>query len=287
MTKKSPERLAAICATIASGITSYQRASRMNDIDEDTFWNWVKLSQKNPADESLRVDYLNERVPFAIAVHAARRVALHEMRGRMEQKSILGFDEPIFYQGMPTWKPDPRCVGMDEETRDMLGFPKDGLLRDERGNCIQNTIHHEPPIALQLRVAEMAFPREYRPGTTVESNITHNGVVGIRHAPPTNYNGGPPPVPPAPVPPQLTFAPEQPDAELDEMLALPDDVAEIAELPDEPDEAAPPVDVPVPSTPAPMAVSETPKRVPRTALEADLFAKLEAARTKPKGAANV
>jgi hypothetical protein len=183
---------------------------------------------------------------------------------------------------------------MDEETRDMLGFPKDGLLRDERGNCIQNTIHHEPPIALQLRVAEMAFPREYRPGTTVDTNITHNGVVGIRHAPPTNYNGGPPPVPPAPVPPQLTFAPEQPDAELDEMLALPDDVAEIAELPDEP-EAAPPVpdepeasgNVPVPSTPAPMAISETPKRVPRTALEADLFAKLEAARTKPKGTANV
>jgi hypothetical protein len=79
-------------------------------------------SSVRAATKALMVDYLGERVPFARAVNAARRIALHEARGRMEQKSILGWDEEIFFGGMPTWRPNPACVGMDEDTREMLGY---------------------------------------------------------------------------------------------------------------------------------------------------------------------
>jgi hypothetical protein len=220
-------------------------------------------------------------------VHAARRVALHEVRGRLEEKT-MGWDEPVFYQGMPCWKPDPRCVGMSEDDRDMLGYRRDGLLEDENGCVVQNTIHHQGSDALLLRVAEMAFPSEYRPGQNVSSTVTHNGVVGIQHSKPTNYQAGPPPVPPAPVPPQITFVPApapETDAELDDMLALPDAALpssseNILEGPEpEPGETepepVPPVASPTVTAPEPLAPDDPPCRAPRTALEARLFAQLE------------
>jgi hypothetical protein len=146
------------------------------------------------------MDYLGSRVQFAQAINAARRIALHEMRGRMEMKSVLGYDEPIFYNGMPTWQPDPVTVGWTPEEREALGFRADGLLEVD-GKVVQNTIHHEPPVALQLRVAEMAFPKEYRPGVNSSVDVNHRGTVGIQHSKPTNYSAGPPTVPPPPVPP--------------------------------------------------------------------------------------
>jgi hypothetical protein len=294
MTKKKPETLAAICNTIASGVTSYSAAAKLNDVSPDSLWLWVKRSQVGD-DPALIIEYLGETVPFHTAVHAARRIALHEMRGRMEQKSILGYDEPIFYNGMPTWKPDPRCVGWSEEDRLACGFRADGLYEDKKGRLVQNAVHHEPPVALQLRVAEMAFPKEYRPGVNQTVETTHN-VKGIQHAKPLNYADGPPPVPAPPTPPLL-------EAPADDATAnAEDDFSDILgpELEAEPEEHVqptadaphadiervirdtPPKDFVAPPTAKPVGYSEVPLRAPRNELEADLFAKLEAARNKPR-----
>jgi hypothetical protein len=223
MTKKSPETLIAICDVVASGILSYAAACRSVGVSARSFWSWIKASQSG--DEEFIVEYLGERIQFARAVNAARRMALHEMRGRMEQKSIFGYDEPIFYMGMPTWKPDPRCVGIDDpDIREMLGYPRDGLLRDESGAVVQNVIHHEPPVALQLRVAEMAFPNEYRPGTNSTVAISGSAVVGVAMMKPMT---GPPKIPPAPPLPQLEVmdAPDQ--------LAIPETDEPSEEIADE------------------------------------------------------
>jgi hypothetical protein len=230
MTKRTEEMMTAICDTIASGILSYQKAALMNGLAARTFWLWVKLSQQN--DESLMMTYLGSRVQFAQAINAARRIALHEMRGRMEQKSILGWDEPIFFSGMPTWKPDPVTVGWTEAERIALGFRADGLLEVD-GKVVQNVLHHEPPVALQLRVAEMAFPREYRPGVNSSVEVNHSGVVGIQHAKPANYSAGPPPIPPPPVPPKLPQL---------EVMNAPDEL-QIPETDAEPDEPEIDIDI--------------------------------------------
>ncbi|MCU1340394.1 MAG: hypothetical protein JWO19_5975 [Bryobacterales bacterium] len=248
--KKTPETLIAICDTVASGSLSYQKAAMVCGVAPRTFWLWIKLSQQN--DETLMLDFLGSRVQFAQAINAARRIALHEMRGRMEMKSVLGYDEPIFYNGMPTWQPDPVTVGWTPEEREALGFRADGLLEVD-GKVVQNTVHHEPSVALQLRVAEMGFPKEYRPGISQSVDVHHSGVVGIQHAKPTNYSAGPPPVPPPPTPPQLemlgdvglTTGEDNTDAEpiadrndidLDDMLGEPDeqDLVEDQPLPPPP-----------------------------------------------------
>jgi hypothetical protein len=291
--KKTPETLRAICETIASGITSYSAAARANDVSVNSFWGWIRRSQLGD-DPALVIKFLGEtNVPFHVAVHAARRIALHEMRGRMEMKSILGWDEKIFFSGMPTWQPDPACVGMTEEEREFFGYPKDGLLRDENGSVIQNTIHHEPPVALQLRVAEMAFPREYRPGINQTLEATHT-VKGIQHAKPFNYADRPPPVPPPPPRPMLEApADNGTEAEFEEILGPepepaepPDDVRPTTDEPRADAERVirdiPPKDFIGPLTANPVGVDEVPMRAPRNELERDLFVKLEAARNKPK-----
>jgi hypothetical protein len=173
--KRTPKTLIAICDTMASGILSYEKAAAVNDVSGRSIWQWIKMSQGD--DPELIIEYLGEEVQFARALIGARRIALHEARGRMEQKSILGYEEPIFYNGMPTWQPDPACVGWTEDERADLGFPRDGLLRDKNGCTIQNSLHHEPPVALQLRVVEAAFPKEYRPGVNQSVDVAHSGVV--------------------------------------------------------------------------------------------------------------
>jgi hypothetical protein len=298
MTKRNTETLTAICETIADGILSYAAAARANNVSVSSFWSWIKTSQKG--DESFIITYLEEEIQFAKAVSVARRLALHEMRGRMEQKSIFGYDEPIFYMGQPTWKPDPRCVGLDEETRELLGLPKDGLLRDEQGNCVQNAVHHEPPVALQLRVAEMAFPREYRPGLTSEVNITGGAVVGVQFAKALDYSK-PPEIPPPPPLPQLEVLDDEPASftDLDEDApeadeppqAVAPEIKVMVQMPSAPVEPervikeVPPLEWTPPTLPAPLAPPRSGR--PLSPLEMDLRRRMvlpPEERSKPIGA---
>jgi hypothetical protein len=189
---------------------------------------------------------------------------------------------------MPTFKPDLRCIGWSETEREAFGFRRDGLLEDENGCVIQNTVHHEPPIALQLRVAEMAFPKEYRPGVNSSVDVNHSGVVGIQHAKPANYSAGPPRVPPPPVAPQVLAAPEpEPEIDIDDLLGPELDPVETEVLTDAliPEQwregDSPPIEVVEPARPV-ASVDAMPTRPARTPLEQDLYDKLAAARAKPK-----
>jgi hypothetical protein len=212
--KNNPEILLGICETIASGILAYSRACRANGVSETSFWSWIKQSQQDP--EAITVEFLGETLPFCRAVNAARRIALHEMRGRFEQKNVLGYDEPIFFQGMPTWKPDPRCVGMDEDLREMLGYRRDGLLEDN-GKLVQNVIHHDPPVAAVLRTLEVAFPSEYRQTTNQNVNLSGNITAGVTVAKPRTREDGPPPLPTPPRPlAQLVVIPQSDDTAIPE-----------------------------------------------------------------------
>jgi hypothetical protein len=107
---------------------------------------------------------------------------------------------------------------MDAEMRELLGYPIDGLLRDENGCTIPNVIHHEPPVAAVLRTLEVAFPQEYRP--TSNSNINLQGAinttVGVAIAKPRTKEDGPPRIPPLPPMPQLEAVTEDDELEIPE-----------------------------------------------------------------------
>jgi hypothetical protein len=141
-------------------------------------------------------------------------------------------------------------------------LPRDGLARDRFGNCIQNTIHHEPPVALQLRVAEMAFPKEYRPGATSELSISGGAAIGVQMVKAPDYSR-PPAIPPAPPLPQLELMDAPDQTQITEMAnEEPEEVA-YQTAPDEPEQPFQPQPFAREPDPEPMIRELPPQEYPR------------------------
>ena len=269
-----------ICDNIIAGM-SYEGAARSAGITGRTFWNYIKQSQGGENKDMFLPFMGEDKVPFHLAVAGARRMLLHEVRSRFERRSLLGHDEVALFQGQVVWQLEPRSVGLDEDTRELLGYRRDGL-KEVDGQPVPVCIHHEPPVAAVLRVLEVGFPSEYVPQS--KSNVTQtttvNGVVGVAFAKPRS---GPPSIPPTPVPPlQLEVLPDLALAEL-----LGEDPEEIAEPADEAEQetasAPAPIAEPVmiaepapveyqPSGPNPLIQPRNGR--PLSALERDLLSRL-------------
>jgi hypothetical protein len=206
MTLKSPEKLLEIIEARASGMTCVGAAMSCG-VAARTFWWWLKLSKEG--DPDFLVEYLGEEMQFVRAMTLAREIIYLRIRDEFERRSLLGHEEKIFFQGRPSWVEFEAAVGLDEDTREMLGYPRDGLARDADGNRIQHTLHHMPPIQAQLRALEVAFP-EFTPGQRVETTVTNRN-------PPAPKPSGPPVIPPPPVPPAVLAAPIE-DGEFADIL---------------------------------------------------------------------
>jgi hypothetical protein len=235
-----------ICDNLMAGF-SYRGAAKSAGISEKSFWNYMRRSRSG--DEEMTLDFIGERVFFHEAVSDARRIMLHNVRSEFEKRSYLGHDEIVYFQGNVSWQVEPKCVGLDEDTRELLGYRRDGL-REVNGEVVPNVIHHMPPVAAALRVLEMAFPSEYVPQSksAVTQTTTVNGLVGIAFAKPVT---GPPSIPPAPVPPPMLEV--LPDPSLAELLGEEPApaVAEPAEF-DSPD----PAPIVAPTGPEPVMIAE-------------------------------
>jgi hypothetical protein len=210
VTLKTEAKLLEICDAYASGF-SYNTSAKFCGVSPRTLFSWLKAS--NSGEEDFIITYCDEQMQFAQAMALARKMVHMEVRANLERRSMLGHDEKVFFQGLPTWVEDERCAGMDLETRLMLDYPADGLLRDERGFRVQHTIHHEPPIAAALRVLEMSFGEEYTP--SLNQNII-NKDTGVLQALP--ITGDKIAVPPKPVRPEALSAPVDEPGDFEELL---------------------------------------------------------------------
>jgi hypothetical protein len=197
---RSPAKLLAFVEDVAKGYVNYYKLAKKHGVSEAQFWVWMKRSSQG--DENFLIEYQDEPMQFFDAMVAARQQALMYAGGVMEERAIFGHDELYFHSGAPVWEVDTRAVGMDEETREMCGLPKDGLKRDADGNVIQVRIHHLPSQALTEFVMKANLPL-YRSRLEIDQTVTHNeGGTGIQHATPRPYNKAAP-IPPAPVRPML------------------------------------------------------------------------------------
>lgn len=222
VTLKAEEKLLEICDAFASGL-SYNNSAKYCGVAPRTLFQWLKMS--NAGDPSFIINYCDEQMQFARAMALARKMIHMEIRARLERRSMLGHDEPVFFQGVPTFKPDLRVVGWTEDEREAFGFRRDGLLENEKGKVVQNTIHHEPPIAAQLRVLEMSFSEEYTPSSNV--NVVNKDTGVLRANPVTEKMA----VPPKPIRPELSapveleVLPDEPKENIEDLLGpLPEPV---------------------------------------------------------------
>ncbi len=223
MTKRTPETLTAICDVIAGGVMSQAEAARRCGVSVASFWAWISQSQRGSPDLVLP-EYLGEaNMPFHKAVAVARRLALHDVVGRMETRAISGSVEKVFYQGRPTFVEDETLAHLTDEDLVTFGIP-DRYLRDQLGHRIQNTIVHEPPVALVLAVASANFPKVY--GAKSEVNINQKTSLGVTIVK-RDYN--------APhkvaAPPEVQIVEHQPEAVSDAVVAeITDEVGDEPEV---------------------------------------------------------
>src|SRR5260370_20113848 len=164
--KKSAETMTAIADKIASGILSQAEAARRCDVSVATYWSWISQSQKGNSD--FVITYCEESMPFHEAIKLARKIALHDVLGKYEQRMHSGTTEKIFFQGRPMWKEREDCAGLDDETVRLI-FDTDRWERDANGQRIQLEIVHAPPVAGVIKLLEANFPKQY--GQNSESNI--------------------------------------------------------------------------------------------------------------------
>jgi hypothetical protein len=290
---REPEKLQEALDLIAKGIVQPTKIAAGIGVPYRTYRSWMVRS--NRGDEKFLIEIDGEVMQWAKAITLHTRLAMFELRGLVTQYSIFGDEEISYKDGQVVWALDPVAAALPEEDREWMGYRKDALLEID-GALQPVKMKKRAPIALQLRLLEATF-KDMRPSSVQEVNLNGQVAVGIGFAKPVDYSR-PLTIPPPPVEPlQVEILP---DAVLEDMLALPEQVpsenlVEIEVPSTEPsyaaaaDAVAEPVPAPVavaPSAPSPVAIDETPKRQPRTALEADLYAKLEAARAKPKGQPN-
>jgi hypothetical protein len=295
----SPEVLQLSLELIAKGITRPTKIAAACGVAYRTYCTWMVRS--NGGDPNFLVVYNDQEMQWARAITLATRLAGLELRGMLLQESIFGYDEILTKDGQVVWAIDPAAAAMSEDDREAFGFRRDALLETD-GKLQPVTLKRKAPFAQQIRLLEAMFS-DLRPTQTINSNVNVRGVVGVGIAKPIDYSATMviPPAPAIPIAPPINevteadFVDVPDDPELDDMLnGPPDEPIESEVLANQPlptpaGLGLPPVNVEINVTlpeptqePAPVAVDALPRREPKTALERDLLARLEAARAKPK-----
>ena len=195
---------------ISKGLTRPTRIAKALGITYRTYANYMVRSNAN--DPEFLLTYQNQEMQFAKAVTLATRLALLELRGMALQETIYGVQEVQVFQGQVVWALDPEASAFDEDTREMLGLRRDGLLERD-GKLVPFTVTKPAPWAQRQRLLEAAFA-DLRPTSTVTQNVNVNGQVGVAFAAKTDYTRGPPEIPPPPPMPEL---PAPVDAEFSEI----------------------------------------------------------------------
>ena len=122
----SPEKLQEALDLIAKGVVQPTKIAKAIGVPHRTYRSWMVRS--NAGDEKFLVEVDGQVMQWAKAITQARRLAMFELRGMLEQYSIFGTEELSYKDGQVVWALDPGACALSEEDRELLGYRKDGLL---------------------------------------------------------------------------------------------------------------------------------------------------------------
>ncbi|SDI54629.1 MULTISPECIES: hypothetical protein [Bradyrhizobium] len=291
---RDPSKLYDALTLISEGVTRPTAIAKALGIVYRTYTLWMVRS--NSGDPEFMVEYQGEQMQWAAAIKLATKLAALELRGMVLQESVFGVEEVQIFQGQVVWQLDPEACKWDEDTREMLGFRRDGLLERD-GKLVPVTIRKPAPWAQRQRILEANFA-DMRPSQTITNNVNLSGAVGVGFVPKPNYSAGPPPVPPPPPMPLLENVTDAEVTDIDDDDFLgPEPAPAAAPINIILDVKAPPEeriirDMPTAAeTPAaqsgiltpPRAFDAPPPRPARSPLEQSLYDALETARQKRDG----
>jgi hypothetical protein len=307
--KLSTEKLLAVVQLTAMGKATKKDQALAVGVSDDTIREWEYRS--NAGDPAFIIPWLGREMQYAEALAIAQRFAYREMRARAERYVIHGRPRRTLAGGQFVIKLDRKALAItDPDIRELLGYHREAYDLDADG-AVQWVEEVETAPAGLVEIFLRTFP-DLQTTTNTNLNVKGGLSLGVQVAPKVDYRRDAPPIPPPPPMPALEVLPDPALADGDDLADLlgpdpgPGDVTDTepneyeepelepaATLPDAEGTTGEPEPVMIrdlpserekiaPATPKPRGFDEVPERQPRNDLERDLFAKLRAAREKPK-----
>jgi hypothetical protein len=145
-------------------------------ISEATYFAWWMRSRKN--DPLFEVEWMGVRQQWAEHLKVAREVYLTHLEAGFIERMERGTDEPVFWQGRPSWQTDPQFEKWTDEEMTALGYPLEArYLHDEKtGKRLMHTIHHPPPVQGALATLAAHSPK-WR--TKTDLSVTGKVALGV------------------------------------------------------------------------------------------------------------
>lgn len=173
--KATPETLVKILDLLC-GNAVIRQVCRIANVGESTFWEWYARSRKS--DPLFEVEWMGVRQQWAEHLKVARDIFLAHLEASFIDRMERGHDEPIFWQGKPSWQLDHRFEKWSDEEMTNLGYSlEERYLHDPRtGARLQHVIHHPPPIA-GVTATLAADSKKWQ--TKSDLNVTGKVALGV------------------------------------------------------------------------------------------------------------
>lgn len=157
---------------------SLKAAARDSGINPGTIFKWIRESVDDP---SVTLEWLGHRDTFANLVNLARKLQIVVLEHEARALATAGHSQPMYYQGAPVYKHDPRVEANaltlnDEDWQFLYGDrPRsDTFARDKDGALIQEEVRSPPNPQLLAKMLSALVPGYAEKS---EINVTHAGRV--------------------------------------------------------------------------------------------------------------
>jgi hypothetical protein len=225
--RKNSETFQELADTLCS-VACYSTAARRIGVSAASVFRWMSDSKRAEHDKSDEfrfewggeVDYLHRHCGRAVRIQVAA------VEGFARHRALTGHDEPVFYQGRPSFRVRSDILrngdqNADADTLDILYGVRTPYELDSQGRPIQEVMHHAPSDGLVKLVLAAHLPKVY--GTKIDQVVTHQGGVVHLHSAP---RPAPVAAPVEPVrlaaPVDVPFAPVEPVEHVEQEMVLED-----------------------------------------------------------------
>jgi hypothetical protein len=123
----SPEKLQEALDLIAKGVVQPTKIAKAIGVPYRTYRSWMVRS--NAGDEKFLVEVDGQVMQWAKAITQARRLAMFELRGMLEQYSIFGTEELSYKDGQVVWALDPGACAPRKKIANFSAIARTGYLK--------------------------------------------------------------------------------------------------------------------------------------------------------------
>ena len=162
-----------------------KQIARDTGIHPTTIFEWRKRSLDDP--DAWVMEWAGFKLPFHVLLDAARALNKSALDHRARDLALNGHSEPLYFQGAPVWKQDPKRAADAKtftEGEWSIMYPefeyRDVYARDHNGALVQEVVTHPPNPQVLNKVLAALIPETFGERAVVEHH--HSGSVWVEGA---------------------------------------------------------------------------------------------------------